>query len=221
MSNPADKPAAAVLISGTGTNLQAFIDQVEDGSLPLKLAVVVSNRADAFGLQRAAQAGIPTRCIDHRDFPSRESFDDAVHDTLSEFDPAIIILAGFMRILSARFVDRYPGRILNIHPALLPAYPGLNTHDRVIAAGEKWHGCTVHFVTAELDAGPGLLQGRVPVLEADDGHSLSARVQTMEHIIFPKAAEWVATGRAEFRDGKAWLDGQVLKQPVIIDWQPR
>ena len=220
MSNTADNPAAAILISGSGTNLQAFIDQVAEGALPLNLAVVVSNRADAFGLQRAARAGIATRCIDHRDFPSRESFDDAVHESLSEFDPAIIILAGFMRILSARFVDRYVGRILNIHPALLPAYPGLNTHQRVIDAGEKWHGCTVHFVTAELDAGPGLLQGRVPVLASDDSQSLSARVQTMEHIIFPKAAHWVATGRAEFRDGKTWLDGKELKQPVIIDWEP-
>lgn len=221
MSNAAKKPAAAVLISGTGTNLQAFIDQVQDGSLPLEIAVVISNREDAFGLQRATTAGIPIRHINHRDFSDRESFDDAVHEALSEFEPAIVILAGFMRILSARFVERYAGRILNIHPALLPAYPGLNTHQRVIDAGEQWHGCTVHFVTAELDAGPGLLQGRVPVLESDDARSLSARVQTMEHIIFPKAAQWVATGRAEFRDGKAWLDGRVLEQPVVIDWQPR
>ena len=219
MSTPENKPAAAVLISGTGTNLQAFIDQVQNGSLPLEIAVVLSNREDAFGLQRAAQAGIPTRCIDHRNFSSRESFDDAVHEALSEFEPAIIILAGFMRILSARFVDRYAGRILNIHPALLPAYPGLNTHQRVIDAGEQWHGCTVHFVTAELDAGPGLLQGRVPVLATDDSQVLSARVQTMEHIIFPKAAEWVAAGRAEFRNGRAWLDGKALERPVVIDWQ--
>lgn len=221
MNQSTAKPAAAVLISGTGTNLQAFIDQVQKGSLSLRLSVVISNRKEAFGLQRAERAGIPTRYIDHTDYASREKFDDAVHTALQEFDPRIIILAGFMRILSARFVDRYPGRILNIHPALLPAYPGLNTHQRVIDAGESWHGCTVHFVTAELDAGPGLLQGRVPVLKTDDSRSLSARVQTMEHIIFPKAAEWVATGRAEFRDGKAWLDGKELRQPVVIDWQPK
>jgi len=215
------RPAAAVLISGSGTNLQAFIDQAHAGSLPLDIAVVISNQANAYGLQRARNAGIPVRCIDNRDFPSRESFDDALHEALKEFDPQIVILAGFMRILSASFVNRYQGRILNIHPALLPAYPGLNTHQRVIDAGEAWHGCTVHFVTAELDAGPGLLQGRVPVLKSDDSRSLSARVQTMEHIIFPKAAEWVATGRAEFRDDKAWLDGKVLDHPVVIDWQPQ
>lgn len=221
MSEAPARPAAAVLISGSGTNLQAFIDQVHAGSLPLAIAIVISNRANAYGLQRARNAGIPVRCIDNRDFPSRESFDDALHEALEDFDPQIVILAGFMRILSASFVNRYPGRILNIHPALLPAYPGLNTHQRVIDAGEAWHGCTVHFVTAELDAGPGLLQGRVPVLKSDDSQTLSARVQTMEHIIFPRAAEWVATGRAEFRDGKAWLDGKALDHPVVIDWQPQ
>ena len=221
MSEAPARPAAAVLISGSGTNLQAFIDQAQAGSLPLDIAVVISNRANAYGLQRARNAGIPVRCIDNRDFPSRESFDDALHEALKDFDPQIVILAGFMRILSASFVNRYPGRILNIHPALLPAYPGLNTHQRVIDAGEAWHGCTVHFVTAELDAGPGLLQGRVPVLKSDDSQTLSARVQTMEHIIFPRAAEWVATGRAEFRDGKAWLDDKVLDHPVVIDWQPQ
>jgi phosphoribosylglycinamide formyltransferase-1 len=143
---------AAILISGSGTNLQAFIDAVAAGNLELDLCVVFSNNPNAFGLQRAEKAGIPTACIEHGDFLDRESFDRAVIEELDRWNPELLILAGFMRILSPTFVKHYEGKVLNIHPALLPKYPGLNTHQRVLDAGDKWHGSTVHFVTEELDA---------------------------------------------------------------------
>jgi phosphoribosylglycinamide formyltransferase-1 len=212
-------PRAAVLISGSGSNLQAFIDCRPQ--LPFELAVVLSNKASAFGLERAQQADIPTHHVDHTAFSTRENFDQAMLEILQRHRPDIIILAGFMRILSATFVRQYTGRILNIHPALLPAYPGLNTHQRALDAKEPWHGCTVHFVTEELDAGPAILQGRVPVLDTDDATSLSARVQTMEHIIFPEAASWLASGRIEFTGKQVFLDGKPLLQPIVYDWQEK
>ncbi len=212
------KPRVAVLISGSGSNLQAFIDRAQQDNSPFALAVVISNKADAFGLERARKAAIPSHVVSHKDFQDRESFDKAIHGVLQEYSPDLIILAGFMRILSASFVGKYAGRILNIHPALLPAYPGLNTHQRALDALERWHGCTVHFVTEELDAGPAILQGRVPVLATDDAATLSARVQTMEHIIFPEAATWIASGRVEIVDGQVLLDGKPLAKPVVQDW---
>jgi phosphoribosylglycinamide formyltransferase-1 len=212
-------PRAAILISGSGSNLQAFIDSRLQ--LPFELAVVLSNKASAFGLERAQQADIPTHHVDHSAFSTRENFDQAMLEILQRHRPDIIILAGFMRILSATFVRQYPGRILNIHPALLPAYPGLNTHQRALDANEPWHGCTVHFVTEELDAGPAILQGRVPVLDTDDANSLSARVQTMEHIIFPQAATWLASGRIEFTGKQVFMDGKPLLQPIVYDWQEK
>ena len=220
MTDKDRKPSAAVLISGSGSNLQAFIDRERENKLPFRLALVFSNRADAFGLERARKAGIPTHTLDNEDYANRESFDDAIHAVLQDYKPDIIILAGFMRILSAGFVVRYAGRILNIHPSLLPAYPGLNTHQRALDAADQWHGCTVHFVTAELDAGAPILQGRVPVLSGDDAAGLSARVQTMEHIIFPEAASWLASGRVTFTNGQAQLDGKPLLEPVVFDWKP-
>ena len=205
----------AVLISGAGTNLQAFIDAVGDGSLSLDLSVVFSNKADAFGLTRAQDAGIPTACIEHGHYADREAFDRAVAATLDEWQPDLLVLAGFMRILSAGFVDHYAGRILNIHPALLPAYPGLDTHQRVLDAGDKWHGSTVHFVTEELDGGPRILQGRLPVVAGESPAQLAARVQTIEHQIYPDAAGWVGEGRVEFREGRAWIDGAVAEEPIV------
>lgn len=207
----------AILISGNGTNLQAFIDAVASGSLRVQIAVVVSNRPDAFGLTRARDANIPTECVRNVDFPDRAAFDAALADTLSRYEPDLLILAGFMRILTAAFVKRFEGRILNIHPALLPKYPGLNTHQRVIDAGEQWHGSTVHFVTEELDAGPPILQGRVPVLADDTECLLSARVQALEHRIYPEAAALFASGRLEFRNGTAWLDGSTLDKPMLLN----
>lgn len=205
----------AILISGTGTNLQAFIDAVAGGRLNLDLAVVFSNKADAAGLGRARDAGIATACIEHGQFASREAFDQAMAEKLDEWQPDLLVLAGFMRILSAAFVARFRGRILNIHPALLPLYPGLHTHQRVLDAGDRWHGSTVHFVTAELDGGPRILQGRLAVENDDTAEQLARRVQAVEHRIYPEAAGWVAEGRVEFRDGQTWIDGRHAREPIV------
>jgi phosphoribosylglycinamide formyltransferase-1 len=206
---------AAVLISGSGTNLQSFIDQVASGEISLELCLVFSNRPDAFGLTRAVDAGIPKACIEHGKFQDRESFDQAVAAKLEEYEPDLLVLAGFMRILSPWFVNRFEGRILNIHPALLPAYPGLDTHQRVLDAGEQWHGSTVHFVTEELDGGPRILQGRLAVDPTESAADLCGRVQALEHRIYPQAAHWFGEGRLAFRDKEAWLDGQRLEQPIV------
>ncbi|MDJ0906536.1 MAG: phosphoribosylglycinamide formyltransferase [Woeseiaceae bacterium] len=208
----------AVLISGSGSNLQSFIDRAATGAIGLELCIVLSNRPDAFGLTRARKAGIPTECLEHGDYPDRESFDRAVAAVLDAYDPDLIVLAGFMRILSPWFVQHYAGRVLNIHPALLPAYPGLDTHQRVLDAGEKWHGSTVHFVTEELDGGPRILQGRLAVDAGETADELCRRVQAVEHQIYPQAAQWFGEGRLECRDGATWLDGELLSEPVVTDF---
>lgn len=205
----------AILISGSGTNLQSFIDRAASGDIDLDLCVVFSNRPDAYGLARAREAGIATACIEHGDYNSREEFDRAVATKLDEWQPDLLILAGFMRILSTWFVERYEGRILNIHPALLPAYPGLDTHQRVLDAGDAWHGSTVHFVTEKLDGGPRILQGRLAVDSNETPERLCARVQAIEHQIYPEAANWFGQGRLEFRNSRAWLDGELLEEPVV------
>ncbi len=205
----------AILISGSGTNLQAFIDRVAAGNLALDLSVVFSNRPEAYGLERAEKAGIPTACIEHGAYPDRESFDRAVIDDLDAYQPELVVLAGFMRILSPVFVSHYEGRILNIHPALLPRYPGLYTHQRVLDAGDEWHGSTVHFVTEELDGGPRILQGRLRVDPTESAEELQHRVQAIEHRIYPEAAGLVGSGRVRFRDGKTWIDGQIAEEPLI------
>lgn len=207
---------AAILISGSGSNLQAFIDQVADGHLDLEIAIVLSNRPDAFGLQRAHNANIYTVCIQHADYADRESFDRAMAASLDEQKVDLLILAGFMRILSPWFVRHYEGRILNIHPALLPAYPGLKTHQRVLDAGDQWHGSSVHFVTEELDGGPLVMQGRLPVMPGQSAAELAARVQAVEHQIYPKAAALYADGRLVFRSGRAWLDDEELTQAMQL-----
>lgn len=209
----------AILISGSGSNLQSFIDRAAEGRSALDLAVVFSNRPDAYGLTRAREAGIDTACIEHGDFDSREAFDQAVAADLDNWHPQLLILAGFMRILSPWLVQHYGGRILNIHPALLPLYPGLDTHQRVLDAGDEYHGSTVHFVTEELDGGPRILQGRLRVAPTTDPVELMARVQKIEHQIYPAAADWFARDRLEFRDGAAWLDGQRLDEPEVMDFE--
>jgi phosphoribosylglycinamide formyltransferase 1 len=209
---------AAILISGGGTNLQSFIDQVDDGRLELEIAVVFSNRSDAYGLERAKNAGIPTVCIEHGDFGAREQFDQSVAAALDEFEPDLIILAGFMRILSPWFVRHYEGRILNIHPALLPLYPGLNTHARALEAGDSHHGSTVHFVTDELDAGPRILAGRRATDLQETAEQLKIRVQALEHQIYPQAAQLCATGRVSFKNGTAYLDGEPMPEPILIEF---
>lgn len=204
-----------ILISGSGTNLQSFIDKVEAGELDLELCLVFSNRPDAFGLERARKAGIPTACIEHGDFADRESFDRAVAAVIDDHAPQLIVLAGFMRILSPWFVQHYEGRILNIHPALLPRYPGLNTHQRALDAGDKWHGSTVHFVTEELDGGPRILAGRLRIDPGDTAEVLQRRVQAIEHQIYPEAAGLVGSGRVSFSNGSAIIDGKVATEPVL------
>lgn len=208
---------AVVLISGEGTNLQAFIDAVTTGDLPLDLAAVVASRADAPGLDRARRAGIAAAAVPAKDTRDREAYDAALAAEIRRHDPQLVLLAGFMRILGSAFVQEFAGRMLNVHPSLLPAYRGLHTHRRVLAAGDPVHGCTVHFVSDELDGGPAVIQARVPVLPGDDETSLSARVQAAEHIIYPRAAGWFAGGRLLLTDGVPELDGRALHEPVVVD----
>ena len=196
-----------VLISGRGSNLQALIDAARAPDFPAELVLVLSNKADAYGLERARAAGIATAVISHREYSDRESFDVAMTKRLREAGCRLICLAGFMRILSARFVTEWQGRAINIHPSLLPAYRGLDTHARALADGAREHGCTVHFVTPGLDEGPAIIQARVPVWPGDDAATLAARVLTQEHRIFPEALALLATGRAELKDGQALIDG--------------
>ncbi len=176
-----------VLISGRGSNLQAIMDAIGRGDLCARIAAVISNRADAPGLDRARRGGIPTCVIPHGDFPDRDGFDHALAESIQGYDPDLIILAGFMRILGAGFVRRFAGRILNIHPALLPKFRGTDTHRRALEAGETEHGATVHVVTEALDDGPIVMQARVPVLREDDVESLASRVLSVEHGLYPSA----------------------------------
>ncbi|WP_213989915.1 phosphoribosylglycinamide formyltransferase [Sodalis sp. dw_96] len=199
-----------VLISGEGSNLQAVIDACRDGKIPSRIAAVFSNRADAYGLQRAAMAELPAHALSPGDYPDRAAFDRALVERIDEHRPDAVVLAGYMRILSAEFVGHYAGRLLNIHPSLLPRYPGLHTHRQVLANGDPEHGTSVHFVTEELDGGPVILQAKVPVFTGDDEAELVARVKTQEHAIYPLAIRWLLQNRLELRDGGAWLDGQRL-----------
>jgi phosphoribosylglycinamide formyltransferase-1 len=208
----------AILISGSGSNLQAFINQVAQGRLPLDIALVISNCADAYGLERAAAADIPAMTVQHRDFATREAFDRSLAAELEAASIELVILAGFMRILSPWFVRQYRGRILNIHPALLPLYPGLDTHQRALDAGDAQHGSTVHFVSDELDGGPRIIAGRTRVRPDDTEASLKARVQAIEHLIYPEAAAWFADQRLVCHEGHALLDGRQLAEPVIRDF---
>lgn len=211
MNKPADMTRpyrVVVLISGSGSNLQAFIDGVADGSLPVEIASVISNKADAFGLQRAAQAGIATQVLSHRDYPDRESYDRALSAAIDAFRPDLVVLAGFMRILSDAFVSHYSGRLINIHPSLLPAFRGLHTHERALESGVQEHGCSVHFVIPELDAGPLIVQATVPVRPGDTATELQQRVQKQEHRIYPLAVRWLAEGRVKMRNDGVYLDGE-------------
>ena len=199
-----------VLLSGTGSNLQALIDSDDIKASPATLRAVISNRADAPGLQRAKNAGIDTRVLDHTAFEGREAFDAALIKIIDQFNPHLVVLAGFMRILSADFVRHYSGRLLNIHPSLLPKYKGLHTHQRALEAGDREHGCSVHFVTEELDGGPLVVQAVIPVESEDTPSSLAQRVHTQEHLIYPLAVRWFAEGRLSLNEQGALLDGQLL-----------
>nr|WP_162491346.1 phosphoribosylglycinamide formyltransferase [Pseudomonas fuscovaginae] len=202
--------SVVVLLSGSGSNLQALIDDVRTGGNPAHIAAVISNRADAYGLQRARDAGIETRALDHKAFEGREAFDAALIELIDAFNPQLVVLAGFMRILSADFVRHYQGRLLNIHPSLLPKYKGLHTHQRALDAGDAEHGCSVHFVTEELDGGPLVVQAVVTVESGDSAQSLAQRVHTQEHRIYPLAVRWFAEGRLRLGEQGALLDGQLL-----------
>ncbi len=206
-----------VLISGGGTNLQAIINQVRSGELPIHLCAVISDRPGVLGLDRAATAGVPTRVIDYRRFPERRSADEALAGELVACEPELVVLAGFMRILPTDIVRRYHGRMLNIHPSLLPRYRGLHTYRRAIEAGDHHHGSTVHFVIPELDAGPSIIQYRVPVHDDETEQSLAARVQQGEYLIYPRAIGWFANGRLRLENGEVWLDGLPLAEPALIE----
>tara|TARA_R110001592_G_scaffold199938_5_gene448627 strand:+ start:36021 stop:36701 length:681 start_codon:yes stop_codon:yes gene_type:complete len=199
-----------VLISGSGTNLQALIDSLQTRPDEGRIVAVMSNRPEAKGLERARQAGIPTLALDNRDYPDREHYDQAVIEHIDQFKPDLVLLAGFMRILTPTFVEHYRGLLLNIHPSLLPKYKGLHTHQRALDAGDDEHGSTVHFVTPELDGGPLILQATVAIAPDDTPASLAARVQQQEHQLYPLVMDWFIQGRLRLIDGQAQLDGHAL-----------
>lgn len=200
----------AVLVSGNGSNLQALID----ANLSGQIVGVLSNKANAYALERAQKANIATAVISHKDFPTREVFDEAMHQQLLAWEVDVVILAGFMRILTPTFVNKWQGKMLNIHPSLLSAYKGVNTHQRVLNTGDRLHGCTVHFVTAELDSGQSIAQSAISVKEHDTAASLADRVHTLEHFIYPQVAEWLCNGQLTWKDGQAYFRNQVLKDPI-------
>ena len=195
-----------ILISGRGSNMQALLDS----NLPGQCAVVISNRPDAIGLQTAAALGVATAVVDDRQFATREAFDAALGDVIERHAPDLILLAGFMRILGDDFVKRFSGRMLNIHPSLLPDFPGIKTHAQALAAGASVHGCAVHFVTAALDGGPVIAHTKVPVVAGDDENTLAARVLAEEHLLYPRVARWFLDGRLQLEDGHVSLDGEPL-----------
>jgi phosphoribosylglycinamide formyltransferase 1 len=217
----ARKVPIAVLISGGGTNLQAIIDAIEDGKLDAKIEIVLSNRADAHGLVRAQKHGVPIEVLNHKDFSSREAYDDAVVTLLQARGVELVVLAGFMRLLSPVFVKAYSNRIMNIHPALLPSFPGLNVQQKAVDHGVRFSGCTVHFVNEECDEGPIIIQAVVPVFPADSGEMLAARILQQEHRIYPRAIQLFAEGRLRVVGRKVFVDGlekddkQTLIQPPL------
>lgn len=199
-----------VLISGNGSNLQAIIDSIAADKLDAKIVAVISNNADVYGLTRAKTNNIDAVTLDHRLYPSRESYDEALRQQIDTFSPDLVVLAGFMRILSENFVTHYQGRMLNIHPSLLPKYKGLHTHKRAIEAGDKEHGASIHFVTPELDGGPVIIQSKVPVFTEDSEDVLASRVQMQERNIYPLVVSWFCSERLKMKNNKAYLDGNEL-----------
>lgn len=205
-----------ILISGRGSNMEALIAARDAGNLPVNIAAVISNRPDAKGLETAAKAGIATHFIDHKAFAGREAFDAALAECIDDFVPDLVVLAGFMRILSEGFVRHYEGRLMNIHPSLLPSFPGLHTHQRALEEGVRIHGCTVHFVTPTLDHGPVIIQAAVPVLDGDDEGALSARVLRQEHLIYPQAVRWFAEGRLTLDGARVRLSAELDDRAAFI-----
>ena len=200
----------AVLVSGSGSNLQALID----ANLSGQIVGVISNKPEAYALARAQKAGIQTAVIEHKQYPNREAFDDVMHQKLLDWDVDLVVLAGFMRILSEKFVKAWEGKMVNIHPSLLPNYKGMHTHQRVLNTGDTLHGCTVHYVTAELDAGQALAQGILKVSHQDTTHSLAQRVHVLEHLIYPQVVEWICTGVIQHTAAGVMYRGQLMQEPV-------
>ena len=200
----------AVLVSGSGSNLQALID----ANLSGQIVGVISNKPEAYALERAQKAGIATAVIEHKQYPNREAFDDVMHQQLLDWDVDLVVLAGFMRILSAKFVQAWEGKMVNIHPSLLPHYKGMHTHQRVLNTGDVFHGCTVHYVTAELDAGQALAQGVLKVNVHDNASSLASRVHVLEHVIYPQVVEWICTGAIQHTEQAVLYRSQVMHEPV-------
>ena len=216
--NAATPPLPVViLISGWGSNLQSIINAVASDELPVVIRAVISNRPEAVGLERAAQAGIPTAVIDHLRYSDRAAFDQALLACIERFQPGLVILAGFMRILTAGFVNHFQGKMLNVHPSLLPAFPGMHTHQRALEAGCKQHGASIHFVTEAVDGGPVVLQAQVAVQQQDSVATLAARVLEREHCMYPLAIRWFAEQRLRLDStGQAVLDGEILTRPVLL-----
>lgn len=204
-----------ILISGSGTNLQAIIDAVKQGRINAGITAVISNRADARGLQRAQREHINTAVIDQNAYPERIAYDEALIAEIDKYNPDLVVLAGFMRILSGKFISHYRNAILNIHPSLLPEFKGLHTHRRVLETSNQVHGASVHFVNNELDSGPVVIQAQVPVLPGDTEETLRGRVLQQEHIIYPMAIEWFIEGRLQINDNEVLLDNKVLHRPVL------
>ena len=204
----------AVLVSGNGSNLQALIDAHHGKQLSGQIVGVLSNKADAYALRRAEDANIATAVISHQNFPNRESFDVAMHQQLLAWQVDLVILAGFMRILTPEFVSQWQGKMLNIHPSLLPFYKGMNTHQRVLNTGDRLHGCTVHFVTAELDAGQSIAQSVIQVSLQDTAESLAQRVHQLEHFIYPQVAQWLCNGQLTWENGQAYFNQKLLEKPI-------
>jgi len=203
-----------VLLSGSGTTLQSMID----AKLTADIVAVISNNKNAFGLERAKETNIPTQVLEHERFESREKFDANLQQLIDQYKPDLVVLAGFMRILSNPFVSHYAGRLINIHPSLLPKYKGMHTHQRVMDDAEPLHGSSVHFVNSELDGGPVLLQARLPVLPTDSVESLELRIKTKEHLIYPTAISWFAEGRIKLINNEIYMDGQKMNGPVVMDY---
>jgi len=206
----------AVLISGRGSNLQALLDACADPAFPVEIALVISNIADAYGLERAKKAGVATQVIPHKGFPSREAFDAALDEAIRASGAELVCLAGFMRLLTKGFSEAWAGRMINIHPSLLPSFKGLHTHQRAIEAGVKLHGCSVHFVTPDLDDGPLIAQAAVPVLPADTEDSLAQRVLACEHQLYPMALRLIAEGRCKIEQGVVKIDGHAGGEQSIL-----
>ena len=206
-----------VLVSGGGTNLQSIIDNIHFGDCSANIECVISNKPNVYALTRAEQASIPTHVVQHNDYTTRQGFEQSMIALLDQHSVNMVILAGFMRVLESHFIERYLGRILNIHPSLLPKFSGLHTHQRALEAGENTHGCSVHFATAELDGGPVIIQASVPVLNNDTEETLAARVLEKEHIIYPLCIEWLCENKIAYQNGMAYFQGTPLNVPLQLD----